>query len=241
MQGIVSPNDKLLWAVLRGHYCAVHLLLSTTNADANYYDPVLNSSCLYLASEIAALEVVKELLAYGARVDENVNKLAETPLHVACKQGHVTIVQALLAHKANVNALDKYGRSALHKAAYEGRTEVVRILLQTPGLNVELEEFCYGQTALHVACARNHVEIASLLLRSHSNINAVDWDGWTPLHLACFKGNKSVVTALLSHDAGARAMGAQNRWGDASLTYNVPASFAGQERDLAVLFSNTVK
>ena len=53
------------------------------------------------------------------------------------------MVRLLLAHKANVNALDKYGRSALHKAAYEGRTEVVKLLLQTPEVSVELEEIWY--------------------------------------------------------------------------------------------------
>jgi ankyrin repeat protein len=37
------------------------------------------------------------------------------------------------------------------------------------------EIFSYGQTALHIACARNRVDIVDLLLRSNSNINAVDW------------------------------------------------------------------
>lgn len=49
-------------------------------------------------------------------------------------------MRLLLANKANVNEIDKYGRTALHKAAYEGRTKVVEVLLNTPGVNVDVEE-----------------------------------------------------------------------------------------------------
>lgn len=52
-------------------------------------------------------------------------------------------MEILLANKANVNALDKYGRSALHKAAYEGRSKVVELLLRTPGIFVDVEELWY--------------------------------------------------------------------------------------------------
>jgi ankyrin repeat protein len=244
MQDIVKANDRLVWATIHGHYNAVRVLLSTTNADVNYIDPVLKGSCLHLASGAGHAEVVKELLIHGARVNDCGNMVSETPLQVACKHGYIQVVAVLIANKADVNALDKYGRSALHKAAYEGRTEVVKFLLRTPSINAELEEMCYGQTALHIACARNQVDIARLLLRANSNINAVDLDGWTPLHLACFKGNKAVVTALLSHDAGALVGAAQeSRWGETRLTYNLHASksFGEKERDLAALFSNTVK
>jgi len=236
LREIANVNDKLVWAILHGHYNTLRVLLSATDANVNHYDSILKSSCLYLASSTSNVDVVKELLISGARVDDCGNMISERPLHIACKLGHVSIVTLLLTHKANVNALDKYGRSALHKAAYEGCTEVVQLLLQTPGINVELEEICYGQTALHIACARNHVDIACLLLRSNSNINAVDWDGWTPLHLACFKGNKAVVTALLSHDAAA-LVDEDRSWGrETSLTYKLHSGRSlGRERGLATL------
>ena len=53
------------------------------------------------------------------------------------------------------------------------------------------------------------------------------------------------MTALLSHDAGALGGAQRDRWGETSLTYendDVSGRYFGEtERDLASLFSNTVK
>ena len=48
----------------------------------------------------------------------------------ASQHGHLAIVELLIAAKAHVNAQGLHGASALHIAAFNGRTECVRVLLK---------------------------------------------------------------------------------------------------------------
>jgi len=58
------------------------------------------------------------------------------PLVVAAARGHVTVVQALLAKGAHIEAVDNKGRTALQIASENGMIDVVRLLLAN-GANVE--------------------------------------------------------------------------------------------------------
>ncbi|HEY1066204.1 MAG TPA: ankyrin repeat domain-containing protein, partial [Pirellulales bacterium] len=53
---------------------------------------------LHLAAEEGQAEVVKELLAHGAKIDAE-NKTGLTPLHLAAQKGRQEIVQILLEHQ----------------------------------------------------------------------------------------------------------------------------------------------
>ena len=62
----------------------------------------------------------------------------------------------------------------------EGHTEVVELLLKTPGIDVNAVDR-YGQTPLYVAAT----EVVELLLKAPGiDVNAKQEDGWTPLYLA---------------------------------------------------------
>jgi len=223
MKKIENDNQRMIWAIKKGHHSLVRHILETTSEDANYKDPT-GLTCLFLACRNGSLDVAKVLLAFGARADDT-NPEGETALHAASMAGYSQIIPLLVAHKAMVNFQDHAGRSALHKAAYYGRTNVVATLLQIPGINVELKERCYSQTAFHIACGRNHIEIVTLLLAASCNINAADQDGWTPLRLACYKGNAGIVSELLHHHEVNR---------DCLRTLTLP-------RNIADLFLNIVK
>jgi ankyrin repeat protein len=54
----------------------------------------------------------------------------ETPLHLAARLGHLEVAEVLVAHKADVNALDGSSKlTPLHRAARYGHVEVVALLL----------------------------------------------------------------------------------------------------------------
>ena len=55
-------------------------------------------------------------------------------------------------------------------AAYAGRTEIVRILLKQPLINVNLQN-AQGETALIIALKNRHEEVAKVLLQ-HPSIDA---------------------------------------------------------------------
>lgn len=65
------------------------------------------------ASRYGYLEIAKLIIGKGAEVKNVRNKINETPLIKASFGGHFQIGKLLLNHGADVNAKDKYGKTAL--------------------------------------------------------------------------------------------------------------------------------
>ena len=57
------------------------------------------------------------------------NNNGYTPLHAACRNGNVDIVNSLLKCNSSVNLCDIYGYTPLHFTCTNGHTDVVQILL----------------------------------------------------------------------------------------------------------------
>ncbi|XP_058835799.1 ankyrin repeat, PH and SEC7 domain containing protein secG-like [Topomyia yanbarensis] len=76
-------------------------------------------------------EMTRELLLLGARVDQS-NTYRETPLHTAIKMGkEFALIQELLKHGANVNAVTKRNKTVLNHAITRSGTslEIINELL----------------------------------------------------------------------------------------------------------------
>lgn len=89
---------------------------------------------LYSAAARGDIEVVRHLLAAGAKVNEPGVEGA-TPLHAAAYGGHLDVVNLLLNSGAQVNAADEAGFTPLHAAAREGKLLVARVLVER-GANI---------------------------------------------------------------------------------------------------------
>ncbi|EGZ24074.1 hypothetical protein PHYSODRAFT_250287 [Phytophthora sojae] len=74
-----------------------------------------------------------------------------SPLANACSQGHLHCVQALLAYGVDCNARDSQGNTPLHIATACGKSEVVRLLLETPAVDCFAKTSTKAQTALDIA------------------------------------------------------------------------------------------
>jgi cytohesin len=57
------------------------------------------------------------------------NSLGMTPLHVACNNGHESVVAYLISKDAEVNEPDKNGNTPLHIAARTGFKGIVKALI----------------------------------------------------------------------------------------------------------------
>ena len=97
------------------------------------------------------METVSFLLAEGAHVNQ-CNALGETPLHWACKDATVAMVEALLIAGASVHEDDGDGNSPLHWAAEHDRDDLIRVLTSY-GASLQSENDL-GQTPLEAA--RHH-------------------------------------------------------------------------------------
>mmetsp|Transcript_29856 Transcript_29856/g.114614 ORF Transcript_29856/g.114614 Transcript_29856/m.114614 type:complete len:229 (-) Transcript_29856:1466-2152(-) len=106
-----------------------------------------------------------------------------TALHFACEEGHVAIVSALLAERADIECATKmhYSRP-LHYAAFNGHRDVV-LALAKAGADLEARTDD-GRTPLFQASFNGHYSIVEALLDLGANHLAKDLDGRLPLDVA---------------------------------------------------------
>lgn len=85
----------------------------------------------------------------------------KNPLHLAARQGHLGIVEALLTKDSQLaRRTDKKGQTALHMAVKGQSSEVVKLLLDADAAIVMLPDK-FGNTALHVATRKKRVEVGA--------------------------------------------------------------------------------
>ncbi len=82
----------------------------------------------------------------------------------------------------------KFGRTALHLAAYGGHFEIARLLLDR-GAAVNSMSAC-EETPLHCAASGGYVDCARLLLERGADVHAVVANLFTPLHDAAYEGHR---------------------------------------------------
>lgn len=93
-----------------------------------------------------------------------------TPLHGAARNGHLEIVQKLLAKGADPNAKNENGYTALHFTSQAGKLEVIRALLADKRTEINIKDNL-RRTPLYFASREGHVEIVQLLLDNGAEPN----------------------------------------------------------------------
>lgn len=114
---------------------------------------------LVAAIRVGDAALVRRLLQAGASI-EKAGK-GSSPLHVAAERGDLAVIEALLAGRPDLNALDSFGETALLVAARQGHEEVCARLLSA-GANVRLRGRDRA-TAAEVAEARGFLMLARRL------------------------------------------------------------------------------
>ena len=109
------------------------------------------------------------------------------------------IVEALVTAKADVNAANKDGITALMVASAAGRDGMVRLLVQN-GAKVNARD-TDGWAALMYAADAGDWSVVKELIEAEADVNATDKKGWTPLMLALLHGRGAVSERLLKASA----------------------------------------
>jgi len=120
-------------------------------------------TALHWAAEHGDQDLTARLLKAGANPGAGTRIGQHTPLHLAAKAGHASVLRLLVNAKADVSALTTTGAAPLHFAAASGSSEAVTILLDA-GADVNVREPQWGQTPLMFAAASGRTEVVKALL-----------------------------------------------------------------------------
>jgi ankyrin repeat protein len=126
-------------------------------------------------------------------------EVTDFPLLIAALIENKEIAQLLLDRGAEVNKANKYGNTALHFAAQDGRNELLSMLIER-GANVNAKDG-FGNTVLYYAFKNKQFIAIETLIKNGANINRERQDVETPLCDAAYKGYKEIVHMLLDKGA----------------------------------------
>lgn len=94
-----------------------------------------------------------------------------------------------------VNEMNKSGVPLIHEAAFEGRLECVKALLDC-GAKVNVLD-SEDWTALHAAVLGGHVELVRLLIHKGADVYAETIEKYIPFHIAIEKGDEDMIAILV--------------------------------------------
>merc|ERR1712195_443988 len=132
--------------------------------------------------------------AAGENSTDQFNQQNET-LHSAAGRGDSKMLQTLSSQKANIDALDAAGYTALHRAVWNARNEATHLLIEMKAdVNAVGKD---GRRPLHEAALRNHPQLVDLLCEKGADVNVKTNDGNTPLNYAA-NGSHQAAEFLLN-------------------------------------------
>lgn len=197
-------NRQLLLEVLK--YDNVDLELSTSSAYVNNYKcnkfnfiNTYEETALWWACKRNNIDIVKILLFYGAKV--NNNKIGTSPLIEACKNGYFEIVKLLVINNADVNYIcfNKMEYDyifALKEAVRYKYNNIVEYLLKKE-INFYVEE-C-DTTVFEIAVIRKYVNIFKLLINKvEDNIDDYKKVFEKCLIIACKIESKTIIEIMIN-------------------------------------------
>src|SRR5687767_4453940 len=130
--------------------------------------------------------------------------LPESPVADAAMRRDIAAVKTLLNKRADVNAPQGDGMTALHWAARHGDAELAALLIKSKA-NPKAVTRIGAFTPLHVASEAGNASVVVALLKAGSDAKAVTTTGVSALHLAAVAGNTVSIKALLDHGADVNA------------------------------------
>ncbi|CAF3746613.1 unnamed protein product [Rotaria sp. Silwood1] len=181
---------------------------------------IAGSTPLIGATKYNHSECIKLLLAHYANPNHQ-NHLGISALMLAAEKGYFECVKLLVQAGADLElapsrplglTINLCGRTPLFCAAKEGRTDIVKYLLDR-GANACVQNH-YGVSALWISSRKGMLQVVELLLNAGAETHVAPFGnqadklnitGWTPLYAAMKSRKFDVVKLLLEHGADPNA------------------------------------
>jgi uncharacterized protein len=127
------------------------------------------------------------------------NAFAASEVADAAMRGDNAQLTKLISAKADVNAAQPDGSTALHWAAYHGDVKATAALLKAHANPAAAME--NGMTPLSLACEAGNADLVKELLKAGADVNQTMPNGETPLMMAARTGRLPVMELLLAKGA----------------------------------------
>jgi uncharacterized protein len=134
--------------------------------------------------------------------------------------GQTDVLEKMIdGDRSLASAVSEDGWTPLHLAAFFGKEDAARLLLNKGAQTGARSTNSMQNTPLHAAAAGKHVALVKLLLERGAKADSRQHGGWTPLHAAAQSGDLDMARALVEGgaDVSARAEN-QQRPMDLALT-----------------------
>jgi ankyrin repeat protein len=187
-------QQTFIRAVSKDNLAQVQQDVARGDVDVNGINNFIGWSALHRSCVNGRYEMTKYLLESGRAHVDTRTKDGETALHLACREGHLNIVQLLIQYGANVEeqndrerdddfgVLPTYRFRALHYAC--GDLKIIQYLLTECHAEVNATDN-NGRSALHFACCGQQLQIVQYLLDEHgADIDILDTNGKSPYDIA---------------------------------------------------------
>ncbi|XP_050519331.1 ankyrin-3-like [Diabrotica virgifera virgifera] len=136
---------------------------------------------------------------------------SDTALRIAAKFKHLEIAKYLLAHGADVNAIEaERCWSPLHIATENNDIEMIRLFTEA-GANMQCRTLYYGNMPVHVAAYLGYKEIIKYFIEQGIYVDITNTFKMTPLQIAARNGHCEVVDYLLLNNANVHLRGEENK------------------------------
>jgi DNA polymerase III delta prime subunit len=132
----------------------------------------------------------------GLAVDPEMLSIAR--LYNAAKSGETVIVEQLLSQGTPPDTRNMRGVTPLGIAASNGHQEVVRVLLQTHQVDVNIPSIA-GRPPIFCAAANGHTGVVRLLLQAGASPRVTDTKGDSPYNIARKRGHWDTAELLEEH------------------------------------------
>jgi ankyrin repeat protein len=162
-----------------------------TKAETKAADTVKSLLAAFIAAiragDVAAMARAVE---GGASVTAGLDEYGATALHLAARNGKLTVMQWLVAQGADIHTKDGHGDTALHAAVHNGQLTTMQWLVGQ-GADINAKD-SYGD---------NTLTAMQWLVAQGADIHTKDGHGRTALHLAAYNGQLTAMQWLVAQGA----------------------------------------
>ncbi|CCE86042.1 Piso0_005687 [Millerozyma farinosa CBS 7064] len=201
--------DRFMASCQKGDLNTVEELISndTIKATEAFSDGITGLHWAAINNHLPVVRFLCENVTSKADPNAAGGELRATPLHWACRNGLVYVVDYLLQHaNADVSLRDAQSYNALHLAVHSSNIMLIIYLVynycgnsQSRGEGLYIDEpDAFDRTPLCWASYQGDILTVNLLLKFGADVKKRDKTLFIPLHWAFMKGYKSVLKALVN-------------------------------------------